>query len=135
MRVMWRSSAVPSKCAADFGLGHSFCGKLCRRESGRYSLNRLDERYGNAVLPEVITVDLCEENAAGNRTAISRRLAAELQKNLEAGEQSILLMNRRGYHTFVACRSCGTWLPAQIAAYRSPITGQMVADVPLLRLF
>ena len=76
-------------------------------KSGRYSLNRLDERYGNAVLPEVITVDLCEENAAGNRTAISRRLAAELQKNLEAGEQSILLMNRRGYHTFVACRSCG----------------------------
>ena len=76
-------------------------------KSGRYSLNRLDERYGNAVLPEVITVDLCEENAAGNRTAISRRLAAEFQKNLEAGEQSILLMNRRGYHTFVACRSCG----------------------------
>lgn len=76
-------------------------------QSGRYSLNILDERYGDAVLPEVITVDLCEENAAGNRTAISRRLAAELQQNLEAGEQSILLMNRRGYHTFAACRSCG----------------------------
>lgn len=76
-------------------------------QSGRYSLNVLDERYGNAVLPEVITVDLCEENAAGNRTAISRRLCAELQQNLEAGQQSILLMNRRGYHTFAACRSCG----------------------------
>lgn len=76
-------------------------------QSGRYSLQVLDERYGDAVLPEVITVDLCEESAAGNRTAISRRLCAELQQNLEAGQQSILLMNRRGYHTFAACRSCG----------------------------
>lgn len=75
--------------------------------SGRYSLEVLDERYGEAALPEVITVDLCEENAAGNRSAISRRLYAELQQNLGAGQQSVLLMNRRGYHTFAACRSCG----------------------------
>lgn len=76
-------------------------------QSGRYSLHVLNERYGDAVLPEVITVDLCEENAAGNRTAISRRLCAELEQNLAVGQQSILLMNRRGYHTFAACRSCG----------------------------
>lgn len=75
--------------------------------SGRYALNRLDERYGGAVLPEVVTVDLCAESAAGNRTAISRRLFEELRQNLADGRQSILLMNRRGYHTFAACRSCG----------------------------
>lgn len=75
--------------------------------SGRYTLNVLDERYGGAVLPEVVTVDLCAESAAGNRTAISRRLFEELRQTLSEGRQSILLMNRRGYHTFVACRSCG----------------------------
>lgn len=75
--------------------------------SERYQLNRLDERYGNAVLPEVITVDMCQEQAMGNPNAISSALYRELEHNLEVHQQSILLMNRRGYNTFVACQACG----------------------------
>lgn len=76
-------------------------------KSGRFSLNRLTQRYGDARLPEVIPVDMRREAAQGNMGAISGRLLYELESNLNDGRQSILLMNRRGYHTFVSCRSCG----------------------------
>lgn len=74
---------------------------------GRYRLTRLDERFGNAKLPEVIAVDMKKELTDGNTSPISRRLSAELQRNLESGQQSILLINRRGYNTFVSCAQCG----------------------------
>ena len=77
-------------------------------ESGRYGFYALRTRYGNAVLPDVLTVDLCQERSAGNRSSISRPLLAELQRTLDEGRQAILLMNRRGYNTYVACESCGT---------------------------
>lgn len=73
----------------------------------RYKLSRLDERYGKAVLPEVITVDMCQEQAMGNPSPISSTLYREIEHNLEVHQQSILLMNRRGYNTFVSCQSCG----------------------------
>lgn len=75
--------------------------------AGRYKLSRLDERYGKAVLPEVITVDMCQEQAMGNPNPISSALYREIEHNLEVHQQSILLMNRRGYNTFVSCQSCG----------------------------
>lgn len=77
-------------------------------KSGRYSLHTLSERYGNAVLPEVITVDMKEERKAGNRYNISSPLLELLENNLNNKKQSILLINRRGYNTFVACDSCGS---------------------------
>jgi primosomal protein N' (replication factor Y) len=75
--------------------------------SGRYSLVRLDERYGKAVLPQVITVDMKQELAAGNDGPVSALLLQELEENLRRGEQSILLLNRRGYNTFIYCADCG----------------------------
>ncbi len=75
--------------------------------NGRFTLNRLSVRYGDAQLPQVIPVDMRKELAAGNRSVLSERLLEELRLNLKEGRQSILLMNRRGYHTFISCRSCG----------------------------
>ena len=74
---------------------------------GRYSLFELDERYNNAVLPEVYIVDMRIEAQNGNHSAFSMPLIEEMQKNLDRGEQSILLLNRRGYHTSVRCATCG----------------------------
>ena len=51
-------------------------------------------------------VDMQQELANGNTTQISYPLVQEIEKNLENGEQSILLLNRRGYHTYVACMTC-----------------------------
>lgn len=76
-------------------------------QSGKYDLCRLDKRYGNAVLPEVVTVDMRTAEKAQGSKAISLTLFESLKKNLEDGKQSILLINRRGFHTFAACNSCG----------------------------
>lgn len=76
-------------------------------KSGRYKLFTLDERFGNSVLPEVITVDLNNETKFGEKSIISERLKEELIENYNNSHQSIILLNRRGYNTFVACKKCG----------------------------
>jgi primosomal protein N' (replication factor Y) len=58
-------------------------------------------------LPEVEVVDMRAELRAGNRSILSRALHAALGETLEAGEQAILFLNRRGSATFVLCRDCG----------------------------
>ncbi len=83
---------------------------------GRYSLFELNERYSNAVLPDVYIIDMKEEAAAGNHSAFSMPLIDELQANLDNGEQSILLLNRRGYHTSVRCAACGAAVECPICA-------------------
>ncbi|MBO5184603.1 MAG: primosomal protein N', partial [Clostridia bacterium] len=77
-------------------------------KKGIYSLEKLTERYGEAVLPEVTVIDMKAEKSRGNKYLISTELQNRLKSNLEAKKQSILLMNRRGYNTFVACDSCGS---------------------------
>ncbi|MBQ6252556.1 primosomal protein N' [Ruminococcus sp.] len=75
-------------------------------ERGAYRLLEMKERYRNAPLPEVSIVDMNLERGEGNRTEFSRRLAEEINANLKKGEQSILLLNRRGYHTIISCCDC-----------------------------
>lgn len=74
---------------------------------GKYALETLTERYGDAVLPDVSVIDMKAERQAGNKYNLSSELLERLEKNLEDKKQSILLINRRGYNTFVACDSCG----------------------------
>lgn len=75
---------------------------------GKYSLEVLPERYGDAVLPDVSVIDMKAERQAGNKYNLSSELLERLEKNLKDKKQSILLINRRGYNTFVACDSCGS---------------------------
>lgn len=74
---------------------------------GKYSLSVLNERYGNAVLPNVVTVDMKNELRNGNKSCISSVLRESLIETVENGKQAILLINRRGYNTFIACNECG----------------------------
>lgn len=75
-------------------------------ENGKYSLCKLTKRYGNAKLPDVIVADMNEEKIVGNNTGFSGILIDSIAENLSSGEQSILLLNRRGFNTFVTCKSC-----------------------------
>lgn len=75
--------------------------------NGRYSLFEMEERYSTAELPEVHMIDMRIEAENGNRGNFSEELLEELKQNLERGEQSMLLLNRRGYHTYANCISCG----------------------------
>ena len=76
-------------------------------ESGKYKLLTLTKRYGGMPLPQVDFIDMRAELASGNPREVSNRMVRELQENLENGEQSILLLNRRGYHTVGMCVTCG----------------------------
>jgi len=67
----------------------------------------LPERVGARPLPPVEIVDMREELRLGNRAMFSVRLADAIRERLERQEQIVLLLNRRGYATFVMCRSCG----------------------------
>lgn len=73
----------------------------------KITLCEIDERYGDAVLPEVITVDMKQEIKLGNKSPISSKLKELIQHTLDNNKQAILLINRRGYNTFIACNECG----------------------------
>ncbi|WP_297129186.1 primosomal protein N' [uncultured Eubacterium sp.] len=75
--------------------------------NGKYVLSTVTQRYGNAVLPNVITVDMKNEMRNGNKSPISSILLQHLTKTINNGKQAILLINRRGYNTFIACNECG----------------------------
>ncbi len=76
-------------------------------QNGRYSLNTLSTRYGAAKLPDVKIVDMNQEAESGNNTIFSTQLLDAIKDNTENHKQSIVLLNRRGYNTFVSCKSCG----------------------------
>ena len=76
-------------------------------QQGEYDLLELTERYNRRALPEVRIADLRQELRAGNSTVISRPLQEELAKNIAAGEQSILFLNRRGSSRQLLCPQCG----------------------------
>ena len=78
-----------------------------RAKRGRYALLELPERINDLPLPKVDIVDMRQEFAAGNTGIFSGRLYHELKACLDRNEQAILFINRRGYSTFVSCRSCG----------------------------
>ncbi len=74
--------------------------------TGRYKLFEIEKRYSQQVLPTVEMVDLGTDGFYGNSTIFSERLVEEINYNLEKKEQIILLLNRRGYHTYINCSDC-----------------------------
>lgn len=74
---------------------------------GNYDLLRLDERIGNATLPDVELVDMRQELKNGNTNVLSRKLYEAIESALAADGQVMLLINRRGHSTFINCRNCG----------------------------
>ena len=78
-----------------------------RATSGDLTLLKLPHRVRGNELPEVECVDMREELKRGNKNVLSRSLQRLLQNTLDNHQQAILLLNRRGYSTFVMCRQCG----------------------------
>ena len=80
---------------------------FARARRGDYMLLEMPRRVQDRPLPEVQLVDMRRELENGNRSVLSQALADALNGCLRRGEQAMLLINRRGYHSFVSCRSCG----------------------------
>ena len=74
---------------------------------GELSLLTMRYRYNRNKMPDINVIDMREELESGNRSMFSRKLEEEIKKNIDKGEQTILFLNRRGFSTFVSCRSCG----------------------------
>ncbi len=75
-------------------------------QQGRYSLSTLTNRYGGAVLPEVVIADMNVEAQEGNFSNFSSVLLENINYNLDHNKQSILLLNRRGHNVYVSCTHC-----------------------------
>ena len=75
-------------------------------ERGDYGLLELRQRFNRQALPRVIVADLRHELRQGRSTVISQPLYDELQRNMAAGEQSILFLNRRGSSRQLLCPQC-----------------------------
>ncbi|MDD2484799.1 MAG: primosomal protein N' [Eubacteriales bacterium] len=78
-----------------------------RAKEGIYEHVVLEKRFNECPPPEVEIVDMREELLAGNKSIFSVALYEKMQAALENKEQIILFLNRRGYSTFLSCRSCG----------------------------
>ncbi|MEO1238927.1 MAG: primosomal protein N' [Pseudomonadota bacterium] len=75
-------------------------------EAGKYNRIELTTRFGPANLPDMSAIDMRSEDLPANRW-ISPSLAGAVHTRLEAGEQSLLFLNRRGYAPVTICRACG----------------------------
>lgn len=106
-RDVARFRAAWHKCLLVLASATPSVETFSQAKSGRYALFTLRHRYGGARLPEVQTVDMRQELREGNASPFSRALLMRVGETLDAGRQVILLLNRRGHHTVVACASCG----------------------------
>ncbi|NLW42205.1 MAG: primosomal protein N', partial [Tissierellia bacterium] len=78
-----------------------------KAKNGIYELHVIEERPNKVKMPRIMVTDMREELKSGNKTAFSLDLMASMKESLNKDKQILLFLNRRGYSTFVTCRSCG----------------------------
>lgn len=108
--AIWRSQY--HHCPVILGSATPSLESRARAQKKRYELLYLTQRaHENAQLPSVTIVDLKEEYAQKNTSTFSRLLQEKISNRLQQKEQIVLLLNRRGYSSFMMCRDCGYVLP------------------------
>jgi len=80
---------------------------MCNAKEGKYRLFRIESRFNEQRLPDVLIADMKQELKAGNGGSFGSILRREIEANIANGEQSILFINRRGTNPLVACGECG----------------------------
>lgn len=76
-------------------------------KSGDYKLLELNERINKRELPKIEVVNMCNELYDGNNGVFSRLMVDALTECINNGNQCIIFINRRGYSSYMMCRSCG----------------------------
>lgn len=108
--AIWRSQY--HHCPVILGSATPSLESRARAQKKRYELLYLTQRaHENAQLPSVTIVDLKEEYTQKNTSTFSRLLQEKISNRLQQKEQIVLLLNRRGYSSFMMCRDCGYVLP------------------------
>lgn len=85
-----------------------------RAKHGELALLTLTKRIGNLPLPQVQCVDMRQELRMGNRHILSRALRQLIEETMARHQQVIIMLNRRGFATFVMCRSCGAVIKCRL---------------------
>ena len=108
--AIWRSEY--HHCPVVLGSATPSLESRARAQKNVYQRLRLTQRANQAAtLPTIDVVDMRKEVENGNVSSFSMSLQEKLQERLEKNEQSVLILNRRGYSSFVMCRDCGYVLP------------------------
>jgi primosomal protein N' (replication factor Y) len=95
------------QCPVILGSATPTLESFARAKKNVYKLLTLSQRMNKNALPAVDIVDMREELRTGNRSMFSELLFTKLKDRLEKGEQTVLMLNKRGHSSFVMCRSCG----------------------------
>ena len=103
--AIWR--AKYHDCPVVLGSATPSLESRARALKNVYTLLELKERANKKSLPEVNVVDMRDEMTKGNRSNFSIELQQNIRDRIQKGEQSVLLLNRRGFSSFVMCRDCG----------------------------
>ncbi|HCW53212.1 MAG TPA: primosomal protein N' [Clostridium sp.] len=74
---------------------------------GEYKLIEMNNRVNGKSMPKMEIVDMRQELKSGNMSLFSRKLSSAIEETLNQKKQIILFLNRRGFSTFISCRSCG----------------------------
>lgn len=101
-----RKRSITHKCPIVLGSATPTIESYARAKRGYYNLLEMEERVNKKPLPKVTIVDMKNEIRKGNMI-FSDLLKDEIEKRLERKEQVMLLLNRRGYSTYLSCKSCG----------------------------
>ncbi|MGM0126225.1 primosomal protein N' [Enterococcus sp. AZ194] len=108
--ALWRANY--HHCPVVLGSATPSLESRSRAQKGVYQLLTLSKRANpQASLPLVDVIDMRDEFKKQNTTSFSLSLQEKIRQRLEANEQTVLMLNRRGYSSFVMCRDCGFVLP------------------------
>ncbi len=108
--AIWRGEY--NHCPVVLGSATPSLESRARAQKKVYRLLVLDERANEqATLPEIQVLDMRKEEKMKYTGTFSKKLVVEIEKRLQKKEQTILMLNRRGYSSFVMCRDCGYVVP------------------------
>src|SRR5699024_4059496 len=94
-------------CPVVLGSATPTLESYARSSKGVYKRFELTHRPGTQPMPRAQIVDMSDEHKDGNSGILSRKLEASIQDRIEKGEQTVLLLNRRGFANFQICQNCG----------------------------
>ncbi|MBS5188496.1 MAG: primosomal protein N' [Veillonella sp.] len=103
--ALWRAEA--HGCPVILGSATPSVTSYYKAKQGEYHLLELTNRIFEQPMPKVTIVDMKEEILHGNYSVFSDAMSRLIQHTLDEHNQMIILLNRRGYSTFVMCRDCG----------------------------
>ncbi|WP_207577968.1 primosomal protein N' [Listeria seeligeri] len=103
--AIWR--AMKYQCPVVLGSATPSLESFARAKKGVYTLIELPSRVNDRAMPDVNVVDMREELRKENRTEFSTELLEKIKDRIAKKEQTVLMLNRRGYSSFVMCRDCG----------------------------